>query len=463
MVEQTGAGTRTSSYAKKILTRRGLVGISAFMAAGLASFTAGREAEATHGAGADLTALHVGQDNPATARTRLSGAVNAGGTTGILDISNTAGIGISVDVGNSGAVGIRANSNTSAAVQAFSTSNVGVAGNSTTNFGVVGTSNAVPGVSGTSVQSAGLAGNSTNSAGVFGISTNGIGLQGLVNAPNGSPAVVGQATGGQIGVQGQSNTGRGIQGVSNSGPGVEASSQTSVGVNAFAAGSQAGVAATSVSGPGVSAASTNGNALVGTSTNGLGLFASTARAESPDVNNPTNFAARIEGGDGLIVVGTLRVTGQKMAYVLMGDGSARQMFCVEATVPYFEDFGAARLQGGFAAVSIDQDFAELIVTEGYFINITPLGPSNGLFVSRITSNGFEVRENGGGTSTVDFFWRVAGRRKDVEGTYRRLERMAAPSSPRQIVESQPRVRTADELPRAEPPRIPAGVEGVRER
>jgi len=451
---------KTVSKARRTLTRRGIIGISAAVAAGLAALVEGKQAEATHGPADATGALHVNQTNPATAATSLTGAVNGGGTSGLLNLTNTAGIALAVDIQNvTGVPAIRANANASTAVQGLSTSNVGVAGTSTSNFGVNGTSTGVAGVNGSSTNSAGVAGTGSGSGGVgvVGQAASGIGVQGFSTNPNASPAISGQADAGQIGVKGSSNTGDGLQGVSNSGVGVTASSQSSVGVNASSGGSQAGVAGTSVGGPGVTANTTNGNALVGTSTNGLGLFASTAKAESTDFNNPQFFAAKIQGGDGLLVTGALRVTGQKQAYVILPDGTARQMFCTEAPEAFFEDHGVTRASGGTAHVTLDPEFAQLIETQGYFVQITALGPSAGLFVANVSEGGFDVFENGGGSTTVDFSWRVTGRRKDVQGKYSRLAKMAAPASTRSIVEAQPRVRSADELPKPDPIRFPPGV------
>jgi len=50
----------------------------------------------------------------------------------------------------------------------------------------------------------------------------------------------------------------------------------------------------------------------------------------------------------------------------------------------------------------------------YHVFLTPNGDSNGLYVARKTSAGFEVREHGGGGSNVAFDYRIVVRRRGYE-------------------------------------------------
>jgi hypothetical protein len=50
----------------------------------------------------------------------------------------------------------------------------------------------------------------------------------------------------------------------------------------------------------------------------------------------------------------------------------------------------------------------------YHVFVTAEGDSNGLYVSARTPREFEVREQGGGASTLTFSYRVVVRPKDVE-------------------------------------------------
>jgi hypothetical protein len=104
------------------------------------------------------------------------------------------------------------------------------------------------------------------------------------------------------------------------------------------------------------------------------------------------------------------------------DGSRRVLYCVESPDHWFEDFGAARLSRGRARVKLDTDFAKVI--GAYHVFLTPRGDCNGLYVARTRGSAFEVRELGGGTSSVPFSYRIVGRRKDVK-RHRRFTKLAA--------------------------------------
>ncbi len=85
----------------------------------------------------------------------------------------------------------------------------------------------------------------------------------------------------------------------------------------------------------------------------------------------------------------------------------------------------------------------------YHIFLTPRGDSNGLYVSGLTSSGFEVREQKGGASSLDFDYRVVARRKDIPGP--RLEKVKLPEPIKELVKP--------DVPKPpEPPKMPAGPE-----
>jgi hypothetical protein len=64
-------------------------------------------------------------------------------------------------------------------------------------------------------------------------------------------------------------------------------------------------------------------------------------------------------------------------------------------------------------VELDPAFAALVDTEDYHVFLTPEGNSNGLYVSMRSPEEFEVREQGEGTSTVQFSYRLVARPKTV--------------------------------------------------
>ena len=71
----------------------------------------------------------------------------------------------------------------------------------------------------------------------------------------------------------------------------------------------------------------------------------------------------------------------------------------------FDEKFAAAIGGGKQAMS----GADADVT----VTVTPLGETKGVYLTRVTAEGFEVRENGGGRATVKFAWIAVGRRTDV--------------------------------------------------
>jgi hypothetical protein len=280
-----------------------------------------------------------------------------------------------------------------------------VFGTSTNRIGVVGTSNTESGVFGISAgfgpglgPRAGVAGTSTDKYGVFGTSTSNVGVQGVSTN--------------SIGVRGQGPTGvdgRGEAGV--------------VGVG-------------------------NGTGFLGFSPNGIG-----ARCDS---DNGTGFLGVCKGGragrfvgDVLVEGNFTTVGGAKSAAVAQVNGVYRRLYAVESPESWFEDFGEDRLVNGRARVRLDPEFNALVRGDKYHIFLTPKGDSKGLYVSSQGPNGFEVRQQQGGTSTLEFDYRVVAKRRDIPG--RRLERVDVPPPPPPL---PAHVRELRPVPPSPAPRLP---------
>jgi hypothetical protein len=91
------------------------------------------------------------------------------------------------------------------------------------------------------------------------------------------------------------------------------------------------------------------------------------------------------------------------------------LYAMESPQHWFEDFGAGQLENGTASVALDPTFAETVSgATDYHIFLTPEGDCRGLYVSRKTASGFEVRELGGGGSTVAFDYRIVALRRGFE-------------------------------------------------
>jgi hypothetical protein len=129
----------------------------------------------------------------------------------------------------------------------------------------------------------------------------------------------------------------------------------------------------------------------------------------------------------VLITGDLTVQGAKSAAVPFPDKTIRRLYAVESPESWFEDFGEAKLVNGKADVRIDARFAA-VVRGPYHVFITPYGKSNGLYVSNRTRTSFSVREHGNGRSVLAFSYRIAAKRKDIDGA--RFARVTIPPRPR---------------------------------
>jgi hypothetical protein len=101
--------------------------------------------------------------------------------------------------------------------------------------------------------------------------------------------------------------------------------------------------------------------------------------------------------------GDLTCTGQ--VKTLATTGGARTL----------ETYAMQSPENCVATVAIDPAFAETVNTStDYYIFLTPNGDSKGLYVTARTASGFEVRESGGGDSSLTFDYRIVAKRRGYE-------------------------------------------------
>ena len=292
--------------------------------------------------------------------------------------------------------------------------------------------------------SIGLYGSATSTApgqygtGVYGQSANGNGIYGVSTAYEG---VVGEtrykATGyadQRAGVDGFDQTGspfdEGVRGTSTGGYGVYGSSGgTSEGYGLFGTGF-VGVGALSTNQGG---SAVNGQALGGDGTgvlgltngnNGYGVLAVSngqatetalrviAENGSLAISAATEFGPimSLDGSGNMILSGTLTTSGTPRSVVRSPQGVERQAYSPQQPTPTFEDTGEAQLYNGQASVRLDPAFAALLdARSSYLVFITPVGNSQGLYVTNRTASGFTVRENGNGRSTLAFDYRIVAK------------------------------------------------------
>jgi hypothetical protein len=257
---------------------------------------------------------------------------------------------------------------------------------------------------------------------------------GVLGVASTQPGVIGFARDGD-GAQGLSFSGTAVRAASFHGPGVQSISGALSGITGISdtqgppvgmnIPTTAGVVGTSASRPGVIGTS---NALIGV----YGFSTANAGVVGESVNS---FAGYFAGN--VVVTSNLTVGGvispnPKLAVMPFPDGTHRALYCMESPEVWFEDFGAARLKRGRSVVKIDADFAKVIKRGDYRVFVTPEGDCRGLYIRRKQATSFEVRELGGGKSSVAFCYRIVGRRKDI-GRYTRFAkidaRLAKPDTP----------------------------------
>ena len=156
------------------------------------------------------------------------------------------------------------------------------------------------------------------------------------------------------------------------------------------------------------------NGLVGINTSTPGAALEAVWGGDSDV---IPFAA--EGGSGGCDIdnsGDLHCTGV-VSGVAQVDGGARTvaMSAIESPVNWVEDFGSAKLVNGAAVVEFDSTYTQTVNSNlDYKVFPVPNGDCKGLYVTNKTATSFEVRELGGGTSSVDFDYRITAVRKNYE-------------------------------------------------
>ena len=138
-------------------------------------------------------------------------------------------------------------------------------------------------------------------------------------------------------------------------------------------------------------------------------------------NGPTTTVVRAAGSTGSCSIsggGDTACTGAlKSVVATTSSAGARRVetYSMQSPENWFEDFGSGALSNGAATVRLDAAFTQTVNTGiEYHVFLTPNGDSNGLYVSQKTATSFEVREQGGGTSSIAFDYRIVAKRVGYE-------------------------------------------------
>ncbi len=276
----------------------------------------------------------------------------------------------------------------------------GVAGTSKSGYGVTGTSSAahLAGVYGAgSGTAAGVAGGSTGS----------------------SPAISGGNTGSGIGVSAVSVANDAVFGFSQGGStyGIHGEDDAFAGGGVFGYTSGDGSLAVVGQADGQTGAAlsgvTNGNALL------LNLG-----------NDQTQAACYVDSGANLVCTGS--ISGGALTQRHRSSSGRRVLaYAAQSATATMEDVGENRLTNGVANVIMPSDFASVIDRgRNYYVFLTPLGDTHGLYVSMKTAAGFQVRETMRGRSNVAFDYRIVAKPVDANDERLplapRIERLRVP-------------------------------------
>jgi len=165
--------------------------------------------------------------------------------------------------------------------------------------------------------------------------------------------------------------------------------------------------------------------LVAESDSFVGNFYNTTTNGITNILTPTNLISGTDSGGGfysisnagnMILSGEL-TTGHGGPYLRTTGASGRTVtaYSEHTTMPEMADVGEAQLVNGRAFVKIDAALADVIdVRSGYHVFVTPEGDSNGLYVVK-GADGFVVREQHGGRSTLDFEYRIVAKPREENG------------------------------------------------
>jgi hypothetical protein len=122
------------------------------------------------------------------------------------------------------------------------------------------------------------------------------------------------------------------------------------------------------------------------------------------------------GSCSIDISGNLTCDGSKSAVVPVDGGSRKvALYAIEGPENWFEDAGSAQLSNGAAIVNLEQVFGQTVNTYmDYHVFLTPRGDCKGLYIAQESPTSFEVRELGGGTSSIAFDYRIMAKRKGYE-------------------------------------------------
>ena len=98
------------------------------------------------------------------------------------------------------------------------------------------------------------------------------------------------------------------------------------------------------------------------------------------------------------------------------DGSKSVSYASTSMNLDIQDKGVGKLVNGKSFIPFNENYSEIIDdNKPIIVTITPTGESNGIYIVSVDKNGFTIKENGNGTSNVNFNWiAIAEKKVDFE-------------------------------------------------
>jgi hypothetical protein len=112
-------------------------------------------------------------------------------------------------------------------------------------------------------------------------------------------------------------------------------------------------------------------------------------------------------------LGNTYTSGFQAEIVTLKDKRVAAYSVTSTEIKVYDD-GTSKLKNGKSKVKFDDSFTELIGDNIPIVTITPMGVCNGIYISKVTSTGFEVTELNKGSSNIEFSYIVIGKRIDAE-------------------------------------------------
>jgi len=165
------------------------------------------------------------------------------------------------------------------------------------------------------------------------------------------------------------------------------------------------IEATNSKGPGIEGSSFAGSGIVANSSAGAALYASGDYGYGVYAASANN--------DAIYANGNVQVTGQVYTGGSCKNGCSKTRqevsFAARTSQPTIDDVGESALRNGVARVALAADFANAIdARKPYVVLLTPEGDGS-LYVTNRTASGFEVRQVGGGHSSIPFAYRIVAK------------------------------------------------------